>query len=253
MPASSRVDEWRAEEAFPFSGWDFSHLDGRVVEEQPPWSYLDVVRAALRGARSLLDLGTGGGEVLAQLRDAFPPRVVATEAWAPNVVIARERLSRLGVQVVPYAATETSAKLPFADRSFDVVVSRHEAYEAVEVARVLTPRGHFVTQQVHAGSLAELRGHFGEPMPFPHVTVEGLSAELRGAGLRVDRAEEWHGTMTFRDVGAIVYFLKNVPWEAPGFSVERDLAVLDRLQHRLDREGSLVFGIGYLLIEARTP
>lgn len=253
MPARSLLEAWRAEESAPFSGWDFSRLDGRVVEDQPPWSYLDVVRDALAGARSLLDLGTGGGEVLSQLRDAFPPRVVATEAWAPNVVVARERLGPLGVEVVPYEATETSAKLPFQDRSFDVVISRHEAYEATEVARVLTDRGRFVTQQVHAQSLAELRGLFGEPVPFPHVTADGLCSELRDAGLVIDRAEEWHGTMTFRDVGAIVYFLKNVPWEAPGFSVARDLAVLERLQRRIERDGTLGFANGSLIIVARKP
>ena len=253
MPERSLVETWLAEESAPFSGWDFSHLDGRVDEERPPWSYEDIVRARLRGARSLLDLGTGGGEKLSHLADVFPPRVVATEAWPPNVVIARERLAPLGVEVIAYEATDAGAMLPFGDLSFDVVISRHEAYTASEVARVLTSGGHFVTQQVHAQSLAELRGLFGEAVPWPHVTVDGLSRELRDSGLVIDEAREWHGTTIYRDVGAIVYFLRNAPWEVPGFSVARDERVLVDLQRRIERDGELRFGIGSVIIAARKP
>ena len=30
---------WKAEERQPFTGWDFSYLDKRMVEDQAPWSY----------------------------------------------------------------------------------------------------------------------------------------------------------------------------------------------------------------------
>ena len=249
--SASLVGAWKAEESAPFAGWDFSHLAGRVIEESPPWSYEELVRAHLLGARSLLDLGTGGGEVLSRLADAFPRRVVATEAWAPNVVIARERLAPLGVEVVAYEATDAGAMLDFADASFDVVISRHEAYRASEVARVLTSGGSFVTQQVTGDSLAELRDLFASAAAWPHVTVDHLSEELRAAGLAVEDAGEWHGWMTFKDVGALVYYLKNVPWQVPGFSVARDERVLADLQRRLERDGALRFGIGRLLITAR--
>ncbi len=33
------IETWKREEQYPFSGWDFSHLDGRMLEDQPPWSY----------------------------------------------------------------------------------------------------------------------------------------------------------------------------------------------------------------------
>src|SRR2546422_10155292 len=45
-----------------FSGWDFSWLKNRLTEEAPPWDYKQKVSEQLPRIKSLLDLGTGGGE-----------------------------------------------------------------------------------------------------------------------------------------------------------------------------------------------
>jgi SAM-dependent methyltransferase len=245
------IASWQAEERAPFSGWDFGHIAGRLIEEEPPWSYDALARSVMRSARSVLDLGTGGGEVLSRLRDAFPERVVATEAYAPNVEVARARLGPLRVAVVPYEANETSAPLPFADASFDAILSRHEAYDAREVARALAPGGTFLTQQVDGRSLGDLVPLFGAAPQFPDVTVERLSADLRDAGLAVSDARAWWGRMVVRDVGALVYYLRAVPWDVPDFSVERSTAPLLELHRRLTSEGELGFRIGRFVIQAR--
>jgi SAM-dependent methyltransferase len=250
MDERALIASWHAEERAPFSGWDFGHIAGRLVEEEPPWSYDELVRSVMRSARSVLDLGTGGGEVLSRLRDAFPARVVATETYAPNVAVARARLGPLGVTVVPYEATETSAPLPFADGSFDAILSRHEAYEAPEVARVLAPGGRFLTQQVDGRSLEDLLPLFGVAPQFPDVTVERLSSDLRDAGLAVSDARAWWGRMVVRDVGALVYYLRAVPWDVPEFSVDRFTAPLLQLHRRLTREGELGFRIGRIVVQA---
>jgi SAM-dependent methyltransferase len=245
------IEAWTTEERAHFAGWDFSRISTRLVEESPPWSYESLARAALHGAASLLDLGTGGGEVLTGLKDAFPPRVVATEAYVPNVPIARSRLEPLGVTVVPYDADETRAPLPFPSESFDVVLSRHEAYEATEVARILRHGGTFLTQQVDAQSLADLRALFGVGTKWPWVTLDNFVGDLRAAGLVVEDAQRWTGTAAFRDVGALVYFLKSVPWEVPGFTVERYKTVLVALQRKLEERGSLEFRSARFVIQAR--
>jgi hypothetical protein len=64
-------------------------------------------------------------------------------------------------------------------------------------------------------------------------------------------AEEWSGDYSFTDVGAIVYYLKAVPWLVEGFSVDTHVDDLLRLQERLEREGELVFEARKMLIEAR--
>ena len=76
-------------------------------------------------ASSLLDIQTGGGEVLAEVlaRVDDPPDVLAaTESWPPNAEIARRTLALFGVAV---AEVPDEAQLPFADGRFELVVSRH--------------------------------------------------------------------------------------------------------------------------------
>ena len=45
----------------PFYGWDFSWLDRRSWTEPLPWDYSARVAALARSARTMLDMGTGGG------------------------------------------------------------------------------------------------------------------------------------------------------------------------------------------------
>ena len=245
------LETWLREEAEPFAGWDFSHLKGRWVEEDPPWSYEALARAGLHGARAAVDLGTGGGERLARLADAFPSRMFATEGYPPNVALARQRLAPLGVMVVAYHSEDVvGGPLPFASGSLSVMLARHESYDAREAARVLEPGGLFLTQQVHGRSLADLRKAFGIVTALD-VTLERSVQDLRDAGLTIDRAEEWCGASTFHDVGAVVYALRALPWEVPRFSVVRHEAVLRTLQTRLEREGALRFTNGRFIIAAR--
>jgi hypothetical protein len=52
-------------------------------------------------------------------------------------------------------------------------------------------------------------------------------------------------------VGAIVYYLKAVPWLVPGFSVATHSEQLLGLQSRLETGGSLSFLASKYLIEAQ--
>src|SRR6516165_2957989 len=85
--------------AAPFSGWDFSWLDQRSTDEPLPWSYPEEVARYSGSAATMLDMGTGGGELLGQMRPR-PVRTVATEGWPPNVPVAAARLRPLGIPVV---------------------------------------------------------------------------------------------------------------------------------------------------------
>ena len=70
MSAAGKPDD--AEEAASFSGWDFSHLDGRWQEGGIPWDYGEIVREFLQDSMELLDMGTGGGEFLLYIRQFRP-------------------------------------------------------------------------------------------------------------------------------------------------------------------------------------
>lgn len=248
MTRETLLVQWQADEAQAFSGWDFSYLEGRYREDAPPWSYSAIVREYLPQADSVLDMGTGGGEALLGFADALPPNTAATEGWPPNIPIARANLEPHGMRVFEYDS-EQDARMPFEDESFALVLNRHEAYAPREVARVLKPGGVFVTQQVDARDLADLSAEFFIETAYPHVTLQHFQPALAAAGLHVERAEDWQGKAAFADVGALVYFLRAVPWNAPDdFAVARYMD--DLLRFELMPK-PLTYTIGRFLLVAR--
>jgi SAM-dependent methyltransferase len=245
----AHILSWKQEEAQPFAGWDFSYLEGRMFEEQPPWSY--AIRAAqlMRHASAILDMGTGGGERLLALREHWPHKVTATEDYPPNIALARSRLEPLGVQVLPVPLSR-DGPMPFGDGEFNLVTNRHSGLNCDEVARVLAPRGIFLTQQVHGLWAQDLLAVFDARPQWPDARPETYVPNLERAGLRIECSEEWRGQLTFTDVGAIVYYLRAVPWLVPGFSVDRHSEHLLGLQRRLETGETLAFRAWLYLIEA---
>jgi SAM-dependent methyltransferase len=251
---SAQLTAWQFEEEFPFTGWDFSHLAGRLHEDPPPWSYLTQAAALLRHAHAVLDLATGGGERLLDLRPAWPAAgtVTATEEYAPNFALAQARLAPLGVRVVNVNSDELTP-LPFADAAFDLILNRHGGFSAAEVARVLAPGGVFYTQQVHGLSTADLLAHFSATPQWPYATGAYFGAKLAAEGLQLTGQQEFEGKLRFADVGAVVYYLKAVPWAVPGFSVATHGDALFALQERLDAGEELAFTTRYYTLQATRP
>lgn len=232
MNTNALIESWEQEEKKPFQGWDFSYLAGRYHEDVPSWSYEHKVRDLIRDADSLLDMGTGGGEKLLEFRDLFPRRTVATEGYPPNIPLAAANLRPYGVPVIPYDG-EADVRMPFADGSFDRVINRHEAYDTPEVARILRRGGIFCTQQVDCYDMADLYSLFDAKNSYLHVNLANFRQELENAGLQIQEALEWEGKATFTDVGALVYYLRAVPWEIPAdFSVQRYKHILLDLHSR---------------------
>jgi SAM-dependent methyltransferase len=219
---------------------------------QEPWSWLDRASGLMARSASLLDQDTGGGERLLSLHDHWPRTVVATEGYAPNVTLAAGRLSPRGATVVRTEVSDT-APMPFAGDAFDLVLNRHAALNADEVARVLSPGGAFLTQQVHGLWAWDLLDAFDAAPQWPDATPAKYVPLLEAAGLTIETLEEWEGRLVFADVGAIVYYLKATPWEVPGFTVKTHLPHLLALQERLEAGEELSFFAAKYLIEARKP
>ena len=252
MTRDELIEVWLREEQQPFTGWDFSYLKGRMTSGQEPWSYLDRAAELMRRSSSVIDMDTGGGEKLLSLKEHWPTRVTATEDYPPNFDLAANRLSGLGVEVVKVAVSDTGT-MPFADGEFDLVLNRHGAFNPAEVARILSSGGTFLTQQVHGMWAWDLMAAFDETPQFPDATSEKYVPLLEAAGLAIQTVEVWEGTLTFTNVGAIVYYLKAVPWEVPGFTVKTHLRYLFDLQKRLDSGEELGFYAANYLIEAGKP
>lgn len=256
MKTDAELLEWlRHEEQVPLEGWDFSYIAERGREERPPWDYMAIVREALPGVKSLLDLGTGGGERLASLA-SLPVDTQATEGYPPNIPVAHSRLEPLGVRV---HAIEDWRSLPFPDTTFDLVIDRHEAYNPSEVYRVLRPGGRFITQQVGATNNLDLNHLLGAPGPDRTTAPESTTLphyrdQLEAAGFEVNRAMEAFPPTHFHDAGAIVFWLRAIPWQIPDFRVDRYFDRLKTLQCEIEQTGPVtVRGHRFLLVAHKAP
>ena len=234
--------EWDA----PFKGWDFSYIRNRIREDKPPWKYEKLAKALLRKSDSVLDIGTGGGELFSSL-GPFPKDTFATESYKPNVEVARKRLMNLGIGVF-YTPRQ---KLPFENESFGLVLNRHAAFDAEEVFRVLKPSGIFLTQQVGGENLTDLCKALRTKTKFGHWTLAKIKSQLTDAGFKIETARSWKGKTEYKDVGAIVYLIKAAPWSVPGFGIRKNIKDLERLQKRLDSGKKLEFTYSKYLIKAR--
>ena len=194
-----------------FSGWDFSFISetGRMKSEPLSWSYGSIAFLLMQRAKSMLDMGTGGGEFLSMLQP-FPPTIYATEGYAPNVPIAQKKLEPLGITVVEVS---DDTALPFQDGQFDLIINQHESYAASEVNRILSPNGIFLTQQVGGLDCAVLNEQFGSPLnsEFASWSLEAAYSELEENGFTILDAKEEFPFQRFYDIGAIVYYLKAIP------------------------------------------
>ena len=241
------IKEWKKEGRTLSSGWDFSHLKNRMIEEKPPWSYSLLSKRLIRKSKAVLDMGTGGGEIFSSFAP-FPVHAVATEGYGPNYNVAKKRLEPLRIKVVKFSNSLTR-RMPFKDDEFDLILNRHDAFNSKEVHRILRNNGTFLTQQVEKSNLEDLMKVFGTK-PKWNNSFELTKRNLIKSGFKIKISKEWKGNVVFKDVGAIVYLLKSAPWIVEGFGVEKNLHQLLMLQDRIDKKGDLVFTQSKFLIKA---
>ena len=239
-------------QAAPVEGWDFAWLDGRATEERPSWGYSGMVADRYKVASAVLDVQSGGGELLSNLPQ-LPPLLVAAEGWPPNLSVAARRLRPRGAWVI--AADDDRPALPFADNTFDLVTSRHPiATWWDEIARVLRHGGTFVSQQVGPHSVGELTDYMMGPQPTSSARDPDLArAAAEAAGLRVTDLRQQRLRTEFYDIGAVVYFLRLVVWIVPGFTVTRYRDRLAALHRHIEETGVFVAHSTRFLIEASKP
>lgn len=265
-PTPSSFERLVAEgDAIPTEGWDFTWFDGRATEQRPSWGYAKLLGDRMARAEAVLDIQTGGGEVLASVHSVqavtAPPLVAATESWPPNVDIARRNLAALHATVVE---ADNAAVLPFPADSFDLVASRHPVViRWDEVHRVLRPCGTYLAQHVGSGTVRELaefmRGSQPgpePPAPGPLTSFSGTSpvaavAQAEAAGLEVVDVRHEALRMEFYDIAAVVHFLRKVIWTVPDFTVDAYRDKLAELHRYIERFGAFVAYSQRFLIEAR--
>lgn len=229
-------------------GWHFNFMQGRVERHPLPWSYKDLARPLVQASRCVLDVDTGGGELLTALQP--PSGSLAVEDWEPNIPLARKALAPLGVQV----KSRANGRLPAQDQQFDLVLNSHGDLDLPEAYRVLASGGVLFTQQVGHDNEIELSQWFGgAPSDFPNVVrdLPSLKERAQAAGLAVDLAAQAVTTTRYLDVGAVVLQLRAVPWQYPAFDVDAQMDALERMHWHITDTGSFEVRTVRYLLEAR--
>jgi SAM-dependent methyltransferase len=242
-------DVVREAEVADVTGWGFGWLNGRAVEERPPWGYARLLAQRLADVDAALDIDTGGGEVLAEA-PSLPARMCASEAWPPNAQRARALLAPRGVDVVEVPEGDP---LPFPDRSFQLVSCRHPVRPPwSQIYRLLAPGGTYLGQHVGPNSARELSEFFVGPWPpGPEMRDPVLeAAAAQEVGLTIVDLRTARCRMEFFDIGGVVWILRKCVWWVPDFSVDRYRDRLLALDALIRDQGSFVAHSTRHLIEA---
>ncbi len=244
----------REEYAKPFAGWDFSYLDGRRhTIGVKPWDLETIVLERLSTATSVLDVDTGDGRLFAEFlgKSGFRGRTAATEGYPPNVPLARATLEPLRVEV----REATGEALPWTDGSFDLILNRHGLLNGAESWRALNPGGWLVTQQVGSRTNLDIHRMLGAPLPDgPDWSLATARTALEQAGFQIHRAQEDFPITRYDDVGALVWYLKAIPWQIPDFTVDRYADRLVALHRQVERTGTpMDVGFHLFLLVAQRP
>ena len=244
MTKTDLMKKWN-DEAHAMHGWDFSHIKERWDCPNPPWNYQSLVRTYLKDSDILLDMGTGGGEIL--LTIGHPPEnTCITEAYIPNFELCKKTLAPLGITV---AQTFIDDKLPFDDNVFDCIINRHESFDINEVNRVLKRGGYFITQQVGNQNSVDLINRFVEDFN-PHSTSHTIGTyvnALEQLDFQIIATDEVIYPVKFFDIGAFIFYAMACVWEFPGFSIEKNIEKLMECQKEIESSGYFM-GTGHRFV-----
>jgi SAM-dependent methyltransferase len=166
--------------------WDDRAEAYRHSEAHKKGADLDLLVEWATGARTALDVGSGGGHVARRLREAGLEVVTADPAP--------------GMQADVLAPAED---LPFADRSFDVVACRVAAHHFADVAagiremaRVCADRV-LLVDNLYMGEGAEEADKLRDPAHVRNLTEAEWRGLLEGAGLVVEDVRRVDQTLRF--------------------------------------------------------
>ena len=236
----------------PFFGWDFSYINNRMITSNISWSYSSEILPYVRTVSSMLDMGTGGGEFLYSIQP-LPKKTHATEAYEPNVPIAKKKLEPIGVKVNQIFSDN---KLPYENNYFDLVINRHEFYLINELKRVLKPNGIFITQQVWGNNDLELNKLLGYEVnekthEFLHWNLKYAVNELETAGFEIIKQKEEYPKTRFFDIGALLFYIKACPWQVPDFTLDNCLDKIKEIHEKIIKDGYIEVTSGRFIVKAR--
>jgi len=166
-----------------------------------PWEYRSVIANYLEAAHDVLDIGTGGGEVLlevaAGVRSALGIDIdpIMIEVAAEN----GEGSPNVSFRLVGPGLEEVRER-------FDVVLNRHAPCDLATVSSHLRSAGMFITQQVGERNMANIKAVLGNPVSPAPISRDAFDVEP----LELIEFREYDVTYVVSDVDSLVFWLRSL-------------------------------------------
>jgi arsenite methyltransferase len=247
-----------------------------VFDEASLWgarfAFLMLDELELRGGIRALDVGCATGLPLLELANVHgqKARFVGIDVWSAALHRAQKRIAFQGLRNASLAEAD-GHKLPFRNRSFDLIVSNlginnFDDPDVVfrECARVARPGARLVLTTNVRGHLAEFYDVFRTVVPEKdrgrleadeahRGSVESLRTRIGAAGFTVTRVVERSFALRFLDGSAMLrhplvfWFLMG--WRAV-VDPQDEETVFAELERRLNERGPLTMTVPMVYVEA---
>lgn len=192
------------------NGWDFSKV--KCISEGVKWSLYSEVTQKCKKSDILLDIGTGGGEVLLTIAE-FALLLVGVDHSNGMIQTANHNLETSNTTNVRFLQMDAQ-NLEFPQSFFNVVSCRHSPFYAKQVSKILVKDGVFLTQQVSESDKLNIKQAFGRGQDFrtdEGILKERYISELAEAGFTDIQSSEYNAVEYYATYEDLVFLLKYTP------------------------------------------
>jgi ubiquinone/menaquinone biosynthesis C-methylase UbiE len=159
--------------------------------------FFSLVGSRLVKGMKILDIGTGNGYVLSELKRRFPEYGLVffgIDSSVDMVSVARGALSESAK-----VDLGSARRLPYESDSFDLITAKNvTSVNASEVMRTLKTSGYFIFREYGVGKgLVEVAKLFPKSRLIRSRSIDYYTEELQNAGLSVELAEQHEVVRTY--------------------------------------------------------
>lgn len=137
--------------------WDFSHI--KCIEESlTNWNMYDILNKVAKKDSYVLDLGTGGGEMLLEY---FPKakEIIGTDFSKEMIKTANKNLKKSNRTNIKFKQMD-NLNMTIEDNYFDIIVARHTCIDAKQIYNKLKNGGCLIVKGVDKLDCWELKKMF---------------------------------------------------------------------------------------------
>ena len=234
-------------------GWDFSKITKRMKVVGKKWEFFQTVKNHVNKETILLDIGTGGGELLLKIAP-YVKKAYGIDNSKGMLATAKKNLAKSKIRNVKFKLADAK-KIPYPDEYFDIVICRHAPFFAKELFRVLKPEGFFITQQVGEKDKQNIKNVFGRGQSFGEKSgtkVNKYIRELKNLGFKILKKDAYNATEYYANMEDLIFLLKNTPI-IPDFDIEKDRKFLKEIERKYKTKTGIKTNSFRFLIICKKP